>query len=337
MRLMETIRNYLETMFAGFPKTTEVERAKSELYQMMEDKYTELNGEGKTESEILGIIISEFGNLDELAEEFGIKLNTKVKKEKPKKEVRFYNISLDDAKKYITQSMVASFRNALAVALLVLSAVPLWIGESVNKEYDVRTAENYIGLVIQILMVVSGIALFIWNRIKIKNWQHIEEGICRLDDGVYIWLSEHRDNTKFIRNVSSYVGIALCIISVLPMIFFGGTDLVDNINQEKLTNIVSVCITAVGIFILMFNIYMHITYKNIMVWEYTNEESNVKTIHYKNYFLETVMSSYWETVFTIYLCISFITYIWNITWIIIPIAWIINVLVDKFFGKECSI
>ena len=39
---METIRNYLETMFARLPNTFEVQKAKDELWQMMEDKYRDL-------------------------------------------------------------------------------------------------------------------------------------------------------------------------------------------------------------------------------------------------------------------------------------------------------
>ena len=65
---METIRNYLNTMFAGLPDTPEVRRAYEELAAMMEDKYTELKEEGRSENEAVGIVISEFGNLDELAE-----------------------------------------------------------------------------------------------------------------------------------------------------------------------------------------------------------------------------------------------------------------------------
>ena len=69
---METIKNYLDTMFANLPNTNEVHKAKSELYQMMEDKYTELIAEGKSENEAVGTVISEFGNLEELAEELNI-------------------------------------------------------------------------------------------------------------------------------------------------------------------------------------------------------------------------------------------------------------------------
>ncbi len=35
---METIKNYLEAMFANMPNTEEVRKAKAELLQMMEDK-----------------------------------------------------------------------------------------------------------------------------------------------------------------------------------------------------------------------------------------------------------------------------------------------------------
>ena len=69
---MEAIRNYLETMFLNLPNTPEVYKAKNELWQMMEDKYTELKAEGKSENEAVGTVISEFGNLDELAKDLGI-------------------------------------------------------------------------------------------------------------------------------------------------------------------------------------------------------------------------------------------------------------------------
>ena len=60
---METIKSYLETMFANMPNTPEVIRAKTELLGMMEDKYNELIQEGKSENEAVGTVISELMNL----------------------------------------------------------------------------------------------------------------------------------------------------------------------------------------------------------------------------------------------------------------------------------
>ena len=59
-------------MFAGLPDTPEVRRAYEELAAMMEDKYTELIEEGLSENEAVGTVISEFGNLEELAQTLGI-------------------------------------------------------------------------------------------------------------------------------------------------------------------------------------------------------------------------------------------------------------------------
>ena len=64
---METIRNYLEMMFADLTNTAEVKRAKEELWQMMEDKFDEEIVNGKSENEAVASVIANFGNLDELA------------------------------------------------------------------------------------------------------------------------------------------------------------------------------------------------------------------------------------------------------------------------------
>lgn len=50
---METIKTYLENMFSGLPDTPEVRKARYELEQMMEDKYSELKSSGKSENEAI--------------------------------------------------------------------------------------------------------------------------------------------------------------------------------------------------------------------------------------------------------------------------------------------
>lgn len=39
---METIKNYLDTMFTGLPKTADIIKLKADLLCNMEDKYNEL-------------------------------------------------------------------------------------------------------------------------------------------------------------------------------------------------------------------------------------------------------------------------------------------------------
>ena len=72
---MNSIINYLDNVFASLPKTSEMEKLKQEMLSNMEDKYYELKEEGKTENEAIGIVISEFGNIDELLSELDLPLN----------------------------------------------------------------------------------------------------------------------------------------------------------------------------------------------------------------------------------------------------------------------
>ena len=83
---MEAIREYLSNLFLNLPETPQVLRAKAELMEMMEDKYEELIGEGMSEKEAVGTVISEFGNLEELAEELGIGSYIKKQQNEEKEE-----------------------------------------------------------------------------------------------------------------------------------------------------------------------------------------------------------------------------------------------------------
>lgn len=119
---METIKSYLETMFANMPDTPEVIRAKSELFGMMEDKYNELISEGKSENEAVGTVISEFGNLDELADTLGLNANSHEDSSKtatPDKRI----LTLDETRHYIRTCSKRSLLIALGVMLCIISPI----------------------------------------------------------------------------------------------------------------------------------------------------------------------------------------------------------------------
>lgn len=69
---MNVIIAYLETMFGAYPATPRMLEAKAELLAMMEDAYAAATGAGLSENEAVGKVITEFGNLDELAPVLGI-------------------------------------------------------------------------------------------------------------------------------------------------------------------------------------------------------------------------------------------------------------------------
>lgn len=69
---MDVINAYLETMFSPYPQSPRLLDAKQELRGMMEDAYNEAIAAGLSNNEAVGKVITEFGNLDELAPVLGI-------------------------------------------------------------------------------------------------------------------------------------------------------------------------------------------------------------------------------------------------------------------------
>ena len=69
---MDVIIAYLETMFSPYPPSPRLDEAKAELRAMMEDAYSSLISEGKSHNEAVGQVITDFGNLHELAPVLGI-------------------------------------------------------------------------------------------------------------------------------------------------------------------------------------------------------------------------------------------------------------------------
>lgn len=56
-------------MFATVPQTPEVLTAKNNIAEMMTDKYEAFIAEGKSENEAFGIVVSEFGSIEEILAE----------------------------------------------------------------------------------------------------------------------------------------------------------------------------------------------------------------------------------------------------------------------------
>ena len=69
---MDTIDTFLDAMFAPYPATPRLLEARGELRAMMEDAYADAVGRGKTHNEAVGQVITDFGNLEELAPALGI-------------------------------------------------------------------------------------------------------------------------------------------------------------------------------------------------------------------------------------------------------------------------
>ena len=198
---METIRNYLETMFANLPNTLDVIKAKNELYQMMEDKYEELIAEGKHENEAVGIIISEFGNLEEIADALGISevLNNNIDED-----ARF--ISEEESMEYVFDASQHKLFIGVAVLMFIVSpSFPIII-------------PNMGGIVAFFLTIAFGVALIILSSVRMGKWDFLDNVKCVIEYATANNLYANLRNNLFSKAVMKTIGILCIILSFIPVI-----------------------------------------------------------------------------------------------------------------------
>ena len=214
---MNAIRNYLDNMFRNLPNTEEVRRAKTELLEMMEDKYEELIKEGKTENEAVGIVISEFGNLDELAESLGI---SEAVAENPDEDKPM--LSLDRVKEYLSMMSQHSMLVPLAIGLCIFSVAFNILADAIPG------CPEFVGVLLMFLSLGVAVGLFIYEGIRKNEYKEVYKKECSLSIESAEYVRGIRKSYKSTYALMSSFGICLCILSILNPIIIGSIPFIND-------------------------------------------------------------------------------------------------------------
>lgn len=214
---MNAIRNYLDNMFRNLPNTEEVRRAKTELLEMMEDKYEELIKEGKSENEAVGIVISEFGNLDELADSLGI---SEAVAENPDENKPM--LSLERVKEYLGMISQHSILVPLAIALCIFSVAFNIIADAIPG------FPSTLGVVLMFLSIGVAVGLFIFEGIRKNEYKEIYKKECSLSIESAEYVRGVRKSFKTSYGLLSSFGIGLCILSIINPIVIGSIPFIND-------------------------------------------------------------------------------------------------------------
>ncbi|MCR5487002.1 MAG: permease prefix domain 1-containing protein [Lachnospiraceae bacterium] len=309
---METIKNYLEAMFAGLPDTPEVRRARAELLQMMEDKYNELCEEGQGENTAVGTVISEFGNLDELAEDLGLTKEVQefheIESANPRRQ-----ISLDETMAYIGNRIRKSLYRALGIMLCIVSvACPILSSQS----------ERFIlaGPAMMFVCIALGVGFIVYSGFADSEWKFIRRQPCFIDMNTASYVKERRRSFEGIRAICVTLGIILCIVCWVPCVLFAMSA------RVTIGPAIMFLLVGIGVFLI---VYSNSVSRGLDLLLRLNEprtisggygEPAVSEVKYVSKTAETIVICYWPVITCLYLILSFLSFRWDLTWIIWPIA-----------------
>ncbi len=321
---MEVITSYLENLFLNLPRTPEVLRAKEELAHMMEDKYNELIAENKKPNEAIGIVISEFGDLEELADELGIgAIYGGPKQAAPfsvdeTKENNRRVVNLNTAEKYLSYTRSVSKWIAAGVMLCICSPVFLLICAGIDGQFKRLSDFTIIaaGVVPLLLMIAVAVFLFIYFGSKLEQFEFLkkEPFVLTPDAEHKIQQTETEIRPKSITGIAA--GVVLCIISVIPTLIASGSSWGNAYAVFSVVYLLLLISIAVACFIICG---MPLECIKILLQKEEYEASRKKG----RKIIDSVAGIYWLLVTAVYLFWSFTSTNWEHTWIIWPIAGVV--------------
>lgn len=303
---METIKNYLDSMFASLPRTSEMEKLKNDILSNMEDKYNELKSSGKSENEAIGIVISEFGNIDELINELGIA--------KRDDETNLPVISLEEANSFIDTQKKASKLIGIGVFLCIMAPAVLILLNGLNDDELLGSLTGNIGemlgLIPLLIFIATGVGLFIYSDMKKQKYKYIENDF-ELPASVQITLQQMYDAYIPKYTISVIVGVVMCIIA--PVTLFVTSAFDQSTSVYGVSFLLFFVATAVFIFI-----YFGSTKESISKLLKINDFAKIK--REENKVIGAVASIVWPLAVIIFLVTGLVFHLWNINWIIFPIT-----------------
>lgn len=341
---METIISYIENLFRNYPDTPKIRKAKEELLGIMEDKYHELKAQGKSENEAIGVVISEFGNMEEIAFELGeegkpgsMQSGDAASRESAKEYEEVYPMDLGQAKEYVSWKISFGYYIALGVALCICSPVCACILDALSEGGILSSRFGEMaGALAMFAMVAAGVAIFIIKGIADEGREgKLKRKKVQLDYEAKKYMEQEKEAymTKF--GVFIAIGVVFCIVSVVPVIiieaFVEGTNF---FWLEDVAGAMLFILVAIGVSCFITAGVRQGAYEVVLgekVLKNPREEENEV--------MNVVSRIYWLVVTLIYLSWSFFSGAWGTTWVIWPLAGIlfgIVAVVVKTITKNSS-
>ncbi|WP_208585606.1 permease prefix domain 1-containing protein [Gracilibacillus suaedae] len=319
---MDTIINYVDNMFASLPKSTEMRQLRDELLANMEEKYHELKLAGKTDNEAIGIVISEFGNIDEIIEEFGISQEDDVATQTflTEREVEDYlQVSKKSGQWIGIGAVLCIFGSAMFVLLLGL------FEKGVMNGLTVETG-MYIGVILLLLCVAVAVGLFIYAGMQLDKYKYISvKGNFELSIDLKSKIKTMKDAYQPTFTLFMIVGVVLIILSpavLLTMIFFN--EHLANFGVFIMLTLVSVAVYFFVYFGNMYGAYDKLLKGNAQRTKEKNEDRVIGA----------VASIVWPLAVIVFLISGFIYGLWYLNWIVFPIT---GLLFAMFSGAYSSL
>jgi len=303
---MDVLHAYLDSLFAAWPRTAQVLNLKREMLDTMEDKYEELKQDGKSEHEAIGIVISEFGSIDELMDELGILPAAETGGE--------ISISEQQALQYEQIVRRSSRLQAIGWLSIFFGVAATMVVAALNEHGAFGSwsgGQAYLlALIALFVFVVPAIGLFIASGSGKERYKMLE-GDFELSPGAKSNTEQHMEAFRPVH--SRGIVIAACLGTLSPVAL-----LIAGIRGEgQLPYGAAIMLALLGGAIALFAYVGGIQsgfQRLLQLGEYTREKKE------ENRIINRIAAVVWPIAFVVFFVSGFVYQRWDVNWAIFPIT-----------------
>ena len=306
---METIKSYLDNMFLSLPRTARVLELKNNILSNMEEKYYELKNQGKSENEAIGIVISEFGNIEELVTELGIY-----------QEAQAYDqqlVTREEIEDYLSAKQRMGRQIGFGVFLCIFGAAMLILTSSLLEGADriSSAVADAPGIILFFVLVSIAVGLFIYSGMFFERYQYMEKGV-QLPGGLEAELKQRYEQYQPVYNAQLITGV--CVIILSPISLF-----VTSIFGKRMEDygvVILLILVALAVYLFISSGSIKEGYSRLLNLDgYSKPEQSKK----EDKVIGAVAAIVWPLATVIFLVSGFLYNLWYIAWIVFPITGIL--------------
>ncbi|MCM1541879.1 MAG: helix-turn-helix domain-containing protein [Blautia sp.] len=137
------------------------------------------------------------------------------------------SVSLEEANTFMALTRKNAIPRALAVALFVLCPTPLILLAGMAEDSRFQITEEMAmgaGLVVLLVLVAVGVTVLILCGRYMESYAFLDKEIFTLQYGVEGITKKNKESFAGRFHIMVAVGVALCILGVVPLVFFSITD-----------------------------------------------------------------------------------------------------------------
>lgn len=230
-------------------------------------------------------------------------------------------ISMEFASEFMDTSKEVSKKIALGVFMCIVSPIVLILLSGMSEAPYEYLSENLaagIGMCVLLVVIALAVLIFVLEGMKLKKFEFLEKEEIRLMYGVESAVNRRKEAYESTFRMSVAIGVALCIVGVIPTIIAGAMEAGD------MVLLVSVCdlllLVAIAVFMFVSTGVVYGSYQKLLQEEEYEVEKKKSNKKYGN-----IWAIYWCLVTAGFLAWSFMQNAWDISWVVWPIAGILFV------------